>query len=271
MAVPVHGVRLYGNAATLPADVVPPARRVWWVKRIRNRVSSTVVLHPSNNQKRDTLYRVLQKDQKTTVQGVNLNSVAVFRNSVSRIKAQAQDSVNRDLVVQHSFQYQDQARASDKSTSQSDCKLFISRSIISLDISFRQDIYQGIQSDYFYATILYELEDSEMRDIVRNNYKYKIKNQVLYINQANQLNELEYWRIVVHDHNEIKTQIWNECHSVPYLHHPGVQRTLQRVRQKFFWKGQTGDVRVFVKSCPIYQTQKTDHTLTRGKREPKEQ
>ena len=39
------------------------------------------------------------------------------------------------------------------------CKLLVHRSLISLDISFRQEIYQAIQDDDFYASILYELEN----------------------------------------------------------------------------------------------------------------
>lgn len=30
------------------------------------------------------------------------------------------------------------------------------------------------------------------------------------------------------------------------------------------WNGQTGDVRSFAESCPVYQMEKTDHTLVRG-------
>ena len=36
------------------------------------------------------------------------------------------------------------------------------------------------------------------------------------------------------------------------------------VRQTFFWKGQTRDVRAFVESCPVCQVEKSDHTLTKG-------
>ena len=67
-----------------------------------------------------------------------------------------------------------------------------------------------------------------------------MKNGVLCIHQANQSEELEFWRIVVPDDADIKMQILNECHSVPYVNHPGVQRTLTRVRQTFFWRGQIG-------------------------------
>ena len=63
-----------------------------------------------------------------------------------------------------------------------------------------------------------------------------------------------------------RAKILSECHSVPgeYIAHPGVQRTLFRIRKVFYWKGQTGDVRSFVDSCPVCQVEKSDHTLSRG-------
>ena len=55
-----------------------------------------------------------------------------------------------------------------------------------------------------------------------------------------------------------------ELHVIPYSLHPGIQRTVQKVRKHFFWRGMTGNVREFVESCPVCQTEKTDHTLGRG-------
>ena len=58
--------------------------------------------------------------------------------------------------------------------------------------------------------------------------------------------------------------IVTELHVIPYLLHPGIQRTVQKVRKHFFWRGMTGNVREFVESCQVCQTEKTDHTLGRG-------
>ena len=41
-----------------------------------------------------------------------------------------------------------------------------------------------------------------------------------------------------------------ELHSTPYSAHPGIQRTLGKVRRSFFWKGMTGDIRSFVERLP---------------------
>ena len=55
-----------------------------------------------------------------------------------------------------------------------------------------------------------------------------------------------------------------ELHAIPYSLHPGIQRTLQKVKKHFFWKGMTGNVSQYVESCPVCQVEKTDHTLGRG-------
>ena len=55
-----------------------------------------------------------------------------------------------------------------------------------------------------------------------------------------------------------------ECRTIPYSAHPGVQRSLNKLSQKFLWKGQTNDVRDFVSSCLIYQREKSNHTISKG-------
>ena len=76
--------------------------------------------------------------------------------------------------------------------------------------------------------------------------------------------DVEYWRVVVPDDLGVKSLLVSELHSVPYAAHPGVQRTLGKVRSYFWWRGMTGDVREFVESCPTCQLEKTDHTLKKG-------
>ena len=142
--------------------------------------------------------------------------------------------------------------------------MLVHRSSISLDISFRQEIYQKIQDDNFYASILYDLENGDQAELHKRKEKYKIKDAVLCIHLEEQSDEVEYWRFIIPNDTEIKKRILKECHSVPYSAHPGVQRTLSRIRRVFCWKRMTVDIREFVESCPICQTEKSEHTLTRG-------
>ena len=94
---------------------------------------------------------------------------------------------------------------------------------------------------------------------------YKMLNRILLVHQTGQGAELDYWRIVVPENKEIRDRVVQELHSIPYSAHPGIQRTIGKVRKSFFWKGMSGHVREFVENCPVCQMEKSDHTLSKGK------
>ena len=87
----------------------------------------------------------------------------------------------------------------------------------------------------------------------------------MVVHDQNQDTGLDFWRIVVPDNPEIKEQLVRELHNTPYSAHPGIQRTIARVRRSFYWKGMLGDVRQFVENSPVCQMEKSDHTLAKGK------
>ena len=99
----------------------------------------------------------------------------------------------------------------------------------------------------------------------KNNLIFKRTNGLLFVHDQNQDVDIDFWRIVVPDSEEIKAQIVRELHSTPYSAHPGIQRTIARVRRYFFWKGMLGDIRQFVENCPVCQMEKSDHTLAKEK------
>ena len=95
---------------------------------------------------------------------------------------------------------------------------------------------------------------------------FKRMNSLLVVHDQNQDTDLDFWRIIVPDKQEIKKHIVQEMHSIPYSAHLGIQRTIARVRKSFYWKGMLGDVRQYVENCPVCQMEKSDHTLAKGKR-----
>ena len=90
-------------------------------------------------------------------------------------------------------------------------------------------------------------------------------NEILFVHDQNQDVDLNFWRIVVPDNLNIKAQIVRELQSTLYSAHPGIQRTIAKVRRSFYWKGMLGDVRQFVENYPMYLAEKSDHTLAKGK------
>ena len=90
-------------------------------------------------------------------------------------------------------------------------------------------------------------------------------NGILAAHSHHQDAELDFWRIVVASDSNTKEKIMQELHSTPYSAHPGIQRTLGKVRRSFFWKGMMRDISNFVENCPVCQMEKSDHTLSKGK------
>ena len=67
--------------------------------------------------------------------------------------------------------------------------------------------------------------------------------------------------MIVPDDLEVKTLLVSELHSIPYSAHPGVQRTISKIRRYLWWKGIAGDIREFVENYPTCPLEKIDHTL----------
>ena len=135
---------------------------------------------------------------------------------------------------------------------------------IQLDNSLKNSLHTALQSESPYSEILQDLSGGT-RQIIKNNLIFKRMNRILVVHDQNQDTELDFWRIVVPEDPSIKEHIMRELHSTPYSAHPGIQRTIARVRRSFYWKGMLGDVRQFVENCPVCQMEKSDHTLAKGK------
>ena len=97
-----------------------------------------------------------------------------------------------------------------------------------------------------------KLEDTEQpNEINVNDRVLRIKQGTLKVHERNQTNSANYWRMVVPKEISIKQTIRRKLHCVPYAGHPGFIRTLQIVRQFFYWTHMTADVREFVLDCSV--------------------
>ena len=114
------------------------------------------------------------------------------------------------------------------------------------------------------SNIFVELDNGK-KEVRGKGEVYKIKRDLLVVHQEGQGSNVDYWRVIIPDDVSTRNFVVTELHNIPYSLHPGVQRTLYKVRRHFFWKGMTGHIREFVESCPVCQVAKSDHTLHRGK------
>ena len=140
----------------------------------------------------------------------------------------------------------------------------MSRSSISIENSLREEIYSLLQKEILYKENLEEMESTKKNELIRGQEKYKLQKKILMIHVTGQPEEVQYWRVVVSDDLDVKSLLVSELHNVPYSAHPGVQRTISKVRRYFWWKGMVGDIREFVESCLTCQLEKIYHTLRKG-------
>ena len=140
-----------------------------------------------------------------------------------------------------------------------------------VDQETKIQIMQYLMNEDPYADILQQFQqDRQCREIERANKKYRLKKGSLVIHEADQNEEQTYWRVVIPDNQELKTQLLQEIHCVPYSGHPRFTRTLEVTRRFFYWSHMTQEVRQFVLNCPVCQTEKGSHLRLAGKLMPLE-
>ena len=173
---------------------------------------------------------------------------------------QHQEQLLNQIKPEISDRVQDQVQCQ---RSDEDCKLSILGSGVLIDGQFKNKIYSLLKNERPYNSIIAELEARKI-EIREKGEVYRMKRGMLVVHQNEQNTDFDFWRAIIPDEVAVKNFILTELHSIPYSLHPGIQRTLQKVKKHFFWKGMTGNVREYVESCPVCQIKKTDHTLGRG-------
>lgn len=75
-------------------------------------------------------------------------------------------------------------------------------------------------------------------------------------------------RIVVGSSTSLRDQLLSSFHDSVLGGHSGDRATYQRLKQLFYWPGMKASVTQFVKTCPICQKNKIEHTLPAGLLQP---
>lgn len=84
----------------------------------------------------------------------------------------------------------------------------------------------------------------------------------LHLTERDQL----YWRdhlLYIPDDTDLIHDILYWHHDVPWCAHLGIEKTLDLVRQQFFWPGMTRDIREYIRTCYKCQANKTDRRPSR--------
>ena len=190
------------------------------------------------------LFNAQVRDQSETesVEGQTLKaqiSYQAFKASVSDQISSVQSSSVRpesESKTSRSVHFKTSVPVSSSSPSSSQCTLAVGRSSIQIENSLREKIYSLLKNEILYRDIIKEMESTGRNEIKRGQEKYRIQKQLLMIHVTGQPDDVQYWRVVVPDDLDVKSLLVSELHSVPYAAHPGVQRTIGKVRRYFWWK-----------------------------------
>ena len=127
----------------------------------------------------------------------------------------------------------------------------MSESRVQIDDQFRAKMMQFLRAGAPYEEMIQTLEDPEQpNEIQISDRVYRIKHGILKVHEKDQKMTATFWRTVIPNEVEVKRMILKELHCVPYSGHPGFTRTLEMVKQFFYWKHMSPDVRDFVLDCP---------------------
>ena len=235
-----------------------------------------VPLDADDNAIQEALMRLFSAQVQNQLETVSIEGQAVrAKRSISEsdqaLKASVSDSIqpSSDQPVSESkqsrsVQFKTSVPVSSSSPSSSQYTLAVSRSSVEIDHSLRERINSLLKKEILYRDILEEMESTESNEIKWGQEKFKLQKKPLMIHVIGQLEDVQYWRVVVPDDLEVKSLLVSELHSVPYAAHPGVQRTIGKVKRYFCWKGMLGDIKEFVENCLTCQLEKTDHTQRKG-------
>ena len=105
--------------------------------------------------------------------------------------------------------------------------------------------------------IISELRADMQKNLVKRGVKeFRLSHDCLEVHDREGPECVNRWRLVIPDIPEVKKQIMEEVHSVPYSGHVGYQKTLKKIQQNFYWPDHTLDIREFVISCPVCQAER---------------
>ena len=125
-----------------------------------------------------------------------------------------------------------------------------------------------IVSEHFDITQLkeYQMKDSKIEKIIQDlqskpNPSFEIKDEILYKHVVNHHDKTEKQLIYVP--SSVINSLISSYHDNPYVGgHFGIRRTLNKIRQKFWWPEMKRSVFNYVKSCLLCQA----HNISRRKR-----
>jgi hypothetical protein len=108
-------------------------------------------------------------------------------------------------------------------------------------------ILEVVISDEHYL----QVKEGLQQENVQQKYKeYKLEEDGILMHKN---------RVYVPNSHELRKLVLKEMHNVPYVGHPGYQKTIAVVRSQYFWPGMKKDVVDYIARCMECQRVKVEH------------
>jgi hypothetical protein len=101
----------------------------------------------------------------------------------------------------------------------------------------KRKILDVVVTDQHYLQVKESLQQENVQQKIK---EYEMKEDGLLMHKN---------RIYVPSSGELRNLVLKEMHNVPYVGHPGYQKTIAAVRSQFFWPGMKKDVVDYIARC----------------------
>lgn len=179
-------------------------------------------------------------------------------DSLSRLVAIGQKRSAEDVEVEQSVKRQKSSTGTLTEDSQQNQENVLDAQYQEL-LSQLPELYE---KDPFFSNIFKDLKNPAPRsEWPVQHPHFHLEDNLIYMNNPNNSN---HYRICIpEDAKELKTWILEQTHDVPFAGHFGEERTVEKIRRAYFWKGLRTDVRRYCKECVLCQQNKIHTHSTR--------
>lgn len=94
--------------------------------------------------------------------------------------------------------------------------------------------------------------------------RYKVSDGKLFYDPNVKGRRLSNWQWKMVVPNDNRSEILRECHDDPKSAHLGVQKTIDKVMDRYYWPGLSKDVKLYVKDCQVCKSSKSTNTKPQG-------
>lgn len=103
---------------------------------------------------------------------------------------------------------------------------------------------------------------NKITDLQSSYPAFRIVNDIMYKSVYDSVTQRQQWRIVVP--TEMRKKIIESCHNPPTAGHFGFKKTLERIKQDYYWPNMYVTIRAYVAKCLLCQQFKASNNVAYG-------